>query len=70
MYNSKYMRLKIIHQYIEGDILIWGMHYVNSISKAEIANVFVANDTNGNCYMDFINKRKTLCGCLQDRYKG
>lgn len=39
-------------------ILSWIIHHVNSISKAEIANIFGASDTNGDRYMDFINKAK------------
>lgn len=39
-------------------ILSWIIHHVNSISKAEIANIFGANDPNGDRYMDFINKAK------------
>ena len=39
-------------------ILSWVIHHVNSISKAELANIFGANDPNSNRYMDFINKAK------------
>ena len=39
-------------------ILSWIIHHVNSISKAEIANIFGARDPNGERYMDFINKAK------------
>ena len=39
-------------------ILSWIIHHVNSISKAEIANIFGASDPNGERYMDFINKAK------------
>lgn len=39
-------------------ILSWVIHHVNSISKAEIANIFGASDPNGNRYMGFINKAK------------
>ena len=39
-------------------ILSWVIHHVNSISKAEIANIFGANDPNSDRYMDFINKAK------------
>ena len=39
-------------------ILSWVIHHVNSISKAEISNIFGASDTNGDRYMDFINKAK------------
>ena len=39
-------------------ILSWVIHHVNSISKAEIANIFGASDPNGDRYMDFINKAK------------
>lgn len=39
-------------------ILSWMIHHVNSISKAEIANIFGASDPNGERYMDFINKAK------------
>ena len=39
-------------------ILSWVIHHVNSISKAEIANIFGASDPNGERYMDFINKAK------------
>lgn len=39
-------------------ILSWVIHHVNSISKSEIANIFGASDTNGERYMDFINKSK------------
>ena len=39
-------------------ILSWVIHHVNSISKAEIANIFGASDSNGERYMEFINKAK------------
>lgn len=39
-------------------ILSWIIHHVNSISKTEIANIFGANNPNGEHYMDFINKAK------------
>lgn len=39
-------------------ILSWVIHHVNSISKAEIANIFGTSDPNGERYMDFINKAK------------
>ena len=39
-------------------ILSWVIHHVNSISKAEIANIFGASDPNGDRYIDFINKAK------------
>ena len=39
-------------------ILSWVIHHVNSISKAELTNIFGANDPNSNRYMDFINKAK------------
>lgn len=39
-------------------ILSWVIHHVNSISKGEIAGIFGASDTNGDKYMDFINKAK------------
>ena len=39
-------------------ILSWIIHHVNSISKAEIANIFGASDPNGERYMDYINKAK------------
>lgn len=39
-------------------ILSWIIHHVNSISRAEIANIFGASDSNGERYMDFINKAK------------
>lgn len=39
-------------------VLSWVIHHVNSISKAEIANIFGANNPNGDRYMDFINKAK------------
>lgn len=39
-------------------ILSWVIHHVNSISKAEIANIFGVSDPNGDRYMDFINKAK------------
>ena len=39
-------------------ILSWMIHHVNSISKAEIANIFGASDPNSDRYMDFINKAK------------
>ena len=39
-------------------ILSWVIHHVNSISKGEIANIFGASDSNGERYMDFINKAK------------
>ncbi|MCD8290639.1 MAG: DUF87 domain-containing protein, partial [Prevotella sp.] len=39
-------------------ILSWVIHHVNSISKAEISNIFGANDSNYERYMEFINKAK------------
>lgn len=39
-------------------ILSCVIHHVNSISKAELANIFGASDPNSNRYMDFINKAK------------
>lgn len=39
-------------------ILSWVIHHVNSISKAEIANIFGASDPNADRYIDFINKAK------------
>lgn len=39
-------------------ILSWVIHHVNSISKAEIANIFGASDSNSDRYMDFINRAK------------
>jgi len=39
-------------------ILSWVIHHVNSISKAEIASIFGATDTNAERYMDRINKAK------------
>ena len=39
-------------------ILSWVIHHVNSISKAELANIFGASDPNSDRYMDFINKAK------------
>ena len=39
-------------------ILSWAIHHVNTISKAEIASIFGASDSNGDRYMDFINKAK------------
>ena len=39
-------------------ILSWVIHHVNSISKAEIANIFGASDPNSERYIDFINKAK------------
>lgn len=39
-------------------ILSWVIHHVNSISKAEIANIFGASDPNSDRYMDYINKAK------------
>ena len=39
-------------------ILSWVIHHVNSISKAELANIFGASDPNSERYMDFINKAK------------
>ena len=39
-------------------ILSWVIHHVNSISRSEIANIFGASDSNGERYMDFINKAK------------
>ena len=39
-------------------ILSWVIHHVNSISKAEIANIFGASDPNSDRYMDFINRAK------------
>ena len=39
-------------------ILSWMIHHVNSISKAEVANIFGAVDPNCDRYMEFINKAK------------
>ena len=39
-------------------VLSWIIHHVNSISKSEIASIFGASDSNGDKYMDFINKAK------------
>lgn len=39
-------------------ILSWVIHHVNSISKAELANIFGSSNPNINRYMDFINKAK------------
>ena len=39
-------------------ILSWVIHHVNSISKSEIASIFGSSDSNGNKYMDFINRAK------------
>ena len=39
-------------------ILSWMIHHVNSISKAEIASIFGASDSNADRYMDFINRAK------------
>lgn len=39
-------------------ILSWVIHHVNSISKSEIASIFGASDSNGDKYMDFINRAK------------
>ena len=39
-------------------ILSWVIHHVNSISKSEIASIFGASDSNGERYMDFINRAK------------
>ena len=39
-------------------ILSWVIHHVNSISRSEIASIFGASDSNGERYMDFINKAK------------
>lgn len=39
-------------------ILSWVIHHVNSISRAELANIFGASDPNSERYMDFINKAK------------
>lgn len=39
-------------------ILSWVIHHVNSISKAELANIFGSSDPNVDHYMDFINKAK------------
>lgn len=39
-------------------ILSWVIHHVNSISKAELANIFGASDSNSERYIDFINKAK------------
>lgn len=39
-------------------ILSWVIHHVNSISKAELANIFGSNNPNIDRYMDFINKAK------------
>lgn len=39
-------------------ILSWVIHHVNSISKAELANIFGSSNPNVDRYMDFINKAK------------
>ena len=39
-------------------ILSWVIHHVNSISRSEIASIFGASDSNGERYMDFINRAK------------
>lgn len=39
-------------------ILSWVIHHVNSISKAELANIFGSSNQNIDRYMDFINKAK------------
>ena len=39
-------------------ILSWIIHHVNSISRSEIASIFGASDSNGERYMDFINRAK------------
>lgn len=39
-------------------ILSWVIHHVNSISKAELANIFGSSNPNIDRYMDFINKAK------------
>lgn len=39
-------------------ILSWVIHHVNSISRTEISSIFGASDTNGERYMDFINRAK------------
>ena len=39
-------------------ILSWVIHHVNSISKAELANIFGASDSSSERYIDFINKAK------------
>lgn len=39
-------------------ILSWVIHHVNSISKAELANIFGSINPNIDRYMDFINKAK------------
>lgn len=45
-------------------ILSWMIHHVNSISRAEIASIFGASDTNAERYMDFINRAKKFeCVC-------
>lgn len=45
-------------------ILSWMIHHANSISKAEIASIFAASDSNADCYMDFINRTKLFdCVC-------
>jgi DNA phosphorothioation-dependent restriction protein DptH len=36
----------------------WIIHYVNNISRAEIANIFGAADSNYQGYMDFITNAK------------
>ena len=39
-------------------ILSWIIHHVNSISKAELSNIFGSSNPNIDRYMDFINKAK------------
>ena len=39
-------------------VLSWVIHHVNSISRSEIASIFGASDSNGERYMDFINRAK------------
>ena len=39
-------------------ILSWVIHHVNSISRSEIASIFGASDSNGEKYMDFINRAR------------
>ena len=39
-------------------ILSWVIHHVNSISKAELANIFGSSNPNTDRYIDFINKAK------------
>lgn len=49
---------KTSKEYYSQFILSWVIHHVNSISKAELANIFGSSNPNIDRYMDFINKAK------------